>query len=71
VFADAEVGESMTKADREDLATPGVEPSPPPSAASDTITCNCGHEYPEFLGRFGCPNCEGSRPQKGKQCSHG
>lgn len=21
--------------------------------------CNCGHEFPEHLGPYGCPNCEG------------
>lgn len=26
------------------------------------MTCSCefcGHEFPEELGRYGCPNCEG------------
>jgi ssDNA-binding Zn-finger/Zn-ribbon topoisomerase 1 len=26
----------------------------------DGIKCGCGHVYPEHLGAYGCPNCEGS-----------
>lgn len=34
-----------------------------PQADSDELqeqrSCNCGHEFPEHLGPYGCPNCEG------------
>ena len=23
------------------------------------IKCKCGHAFPESLGKYGCPNCEG------------
>jgi hypothetical protein len=22
--------------------------------------CGCGHTYPSYLGKYGCPNCGGS-----------
>lgn len=34
----------------------------PPSKESDTesLTCEfCRYRFPERLGRYGCPNCEG------------
>lgn len=27
----------------------------------------CGHEFPEELGRYGCPNCEGNGLEKESQ----
>lgn len=30
-----------------------------PPRAAEHYLCGCGHEFPEELGAFGCPNCEG------------
>jgi len=26
--------------------------------------CGCGYVFPEDLGKYGCPNCEGESPVK-------
>lgn len=44
-----------------------------PAPAKDQLLrrCNCGHEFPEYLGANGCPNCEGDEglaPVKGDAC---
>ena len=31
------------------------------------MICNCGHEYPDALGRYGCPNCEGDAMTESKR----
>jgi hypothetical protein len=30
------------------------------------MICACGYEYPDALGKYGCPNCEGSPPPRAR-----
>jgi hypothetical protein len=33
--------------------------------------CRCGHTFPEALGKYGCPNCNGSSGAAGlHECDH-